>query len=146
MIKTKGPQLQQINIVMPRFLVNPPPEGTQKIELPTQCVTGEKATSSHPALEEATFRVIEVTDFEEDFEVLNQSPPAKSPHASFSHLPPTQVSSNQETSNIPEAMVLQRKKNTSLLELLESHTGVSTPKVAIQTHPPIPLPIHASPS
>ena len=108
--------------------------------MPTQHVTGEEATSSHPTLEEATFKVIVVTDFEEDFEVLNQSPPAKSPHASFSHLPPTQVSSNQETSDVPEAMVLQRKKNTSLLKLLESHTKVSTPEVAIQTNPSTPPP------
>ena len=99
--------------------------------MPIQRVTGEEATSSHPALEEATFKVIEVTDFEEDFEVLNQSPPAKSPLASFSHLPPTQVSSNQEPSNVPKAMVLQRKKNTSLLELLESYTEGSAHKVAI---------------
>ena len=50
--------------------------------------------------------MIEVTDFEEDFEVLNQSPPAKSLHASFSHLPPAQVSSNQEPSDVSEAMGL----------------------------------------
>lgn len=50
--------------------------------------------------------MIEVTDFEEDFEVLNQSPPAKSLHASFSYLPPAQVSSNQEPSDVSEAMVL----------------------------------------
>ena len=138
--------MQQINIAMPGPLVNPPPEGTQKIELPTQHVTGEEATSSHPALEEATFRVIEVTDSEEDFEVLDQLPPAKSPHTSFSHLTPAQVSSNQEPSDVPKAMVLQRKKSTSLPELLESHAGWSAPKVAIQTHPPTPLPTHASPS
>ena len=41
-------------------------------------------------------------------------------------------------------MVLQRKKNTSLLELLESHSRGSTPEVAIQTWPPTPLPTHTS--
>ncbi|KAK9993813.1 hypothetical protein SO802_023516 [Lithocarpus litseifolius] len=63
-----------INIAVPRFLVSPSPKGTQKIELPTQRVTGEEATSSHLTLEEETFRVSEVTDSEEDFEVLDQSP------------------------------------------------------------------------
>ena len=36
-------------------------------------------------------------------------------------------------------MVLQRK-NTSLLELLESQAGGSMPEVAIQPRPPTPLP------
>ena len=116
---------------MPRFLVSPPPKSTQKIELPTQRVTREEATSSHRALEEETFKLIEVTESEEDFEVLDQSPPAKSPHASFSYLPSAQVSSNQEPSDVLEAMVLQRKKNTSLLELLESHARGSAHEVAI---------------
>ena len=71
MTKAKDPRLQQINITVPGFLVSPPPEDTQKIELPTQRVTGEEATSSHHALEEETFKLIEVTDFEEDFEVLD---------------------------------------------------------------------------
>ena len=43
-------------------------------------------------------------------------------------------------------MVLQQNKNISLLELLESHAGVSTLEVAVQTQPPTPLPAHPSPS
>lgn len=43
-------------------------------------------------------------------------------------------------------MVLQCKKNNSLLELLESHAGGSTPEVAVQTQPLTPLPTHISPS
>ena len=35
-IKAKDPQLRQINIVVPRFLASPPPEGTHQVELPTQ--------------------------------------------------------------------------------------------------------------
>ena len=42
-------------------------------------------------------------------------------------------------------MVLQRRKNTSLLELLESYARGFTPKVAIQNGPPTPLPTHTSP-
>ena len=41
-------------------------------------------------------------------------------------------------------MVLQRKKNTSLLELLELHSGGSTPEVAIQTWLLTPFPTYTS--
>lgn len=43
-------------------------------------------------------------------------------------------------------MVLQCKQKTSLLKLLESHAGGSTPKVSIQTRPSTPLLVHTSPS
>ena len=85
-------------------------------------------------------------DFVEDFGAFNQSSPAESPLDPFSHLLPAQVSNSQEPSNIPEAMVLQRKTKTSLLELLKSYAEGSIPKVAIQTLPPTPLPLHTSPS
>lgn len=48
--------------------------------------------------------------------------------------------------DISEVMVLQCRKDTNLLELLESHAGGSTPEVAIQPRPPTPLPTHGSPS
>ena len=41
-------------------------------------------------------------------------------------------------------MVLQRKKNTSLLELLESYAGGSTLEVAIQSRPPTPFATYIS--
>ena len=41
-------------------------------------------------------------------------------------------------------MVLQHRKDTSLLELLESHTEGYTLEVAIQPRPPTPLPTHDS--
>ena len=63
--------MQQINIVVPRFLVSPPLEGIQQVELPNQRVTKEKTTSSDPALEEETTKVIEVVDSEKEFEVFN---------------------------------------------------------------------------
>ena len=87
--------------------------------------------------EEETVKVIEVADLEEDFEVFDQPYPTEP-------LPSAQISSSQEPPDIPEAMVLHRKKNTSLLELLESHVGGSTPEVAIQPRPPTPLPTHTS--
>ena len=70
-------------------------------------------------------------DFDEDFRAFNQSSPVESLLDPFSHLPPAQVSSSQEPSNIPEAMVLQRKTKTNLLELLKSYARRSIPKVAI---------------
>lgn len=43
-------------------------------------------------------------------------------------------------------MVIQRKKNTSLLELLESHVEGFILEVAIQTRPSTPFLAHTSPS
>lgn len=90
--------------------------------------------------------MIEVLDSEEDFEVFDQPHPIESLGAKFKRLPSAQVSSIQEPSNVPEAMVLQRKKNTNLLELLELHAKVSTLEVAVQPRPLTPLPTHASSS
>ena len=114
--------------------------------MPTQCITKEEATSSHSAPEEEIVRVIEVLDSKEDFKVFDQPFLIKTPRATFSHLPSTQVSSNQEPSDIPEAMVLQQKKNTSLFELLESYTRGFTLEVAIQPRPSTPFPTYTSPS
>jgi len=60
----------------------------------------------HPTLEEELNKVIEVVDSEEDFEVFDWSSPIESHRTSLSYLPPAHVSSNQEPSDIPEAMVL----------------------------------------
>ena len=70
-IKAKDPQLQQVNIVVPGFLVSTLPEGTQLVELPFQLSAEEEATSSHLVLEE-TAKVVEVSDSEEEFEVFDQ--------------------------------------------------------------------------
>lgn len=143
MIKAKDPRLHQINIAVPGFLLDPPLEGTQLVELPSQRSAEEEATSSHPVLKE-TMKVVEVLDSEEDFEVFDQLQSPGPSCANFSYLPPTQVSSVQETLGIPNAMVLQRKSNTTLLELLESHTRGSVLEVVVQTRPPTPLPAHSS--
>lgn len=76
--------------------------------------------SSDSAQEEETIRVFKVVDSEEDFEVFDRPDLAKYLNLNPRLLPFAQVSSNQETADVPEAMILQRK-NTSLLELLESH-------------------------
>ena len=50
----------------------------------------------------------------------------------------------RKKTDIPEAMVLQRK-NTSLLALLESHVGATTPEVAVNPCTPTFLPSWVSP-
>jgi len=142
-IKAKDPQLHQINIAILGFLTSPPPEGTHQVELPSQRSAEEKATSSHLILEEV-IGVVEVSDSEEVIEAFDQPQAPESSGATFNHFPPIQVSNVQKTSDIPDAMVLQRKPKTSLLELLESHVVGSVPEVAIQTRPPTPLLVHTS--
>lgn len=90
--------------------------------------------------------MFEVVDLEEDFEVFNRPYPTESPGTTSRPSTSAQISSNQVPTNIPEAMVLQHKKNTSLLKLLESNVGGSTLKVVVQPQPPTPLPTHTSPS
>ena len=82
-------------------------------------------------------------DLEKDFEVFNQRNLAESSITTPRPLPSTQVSIDQEITDVPEAMVLQCK-NTSLLELLESHARGSTLEEAVQPCPPNPLPTHIS--
>ena len=82
-------------------------------------------------------------DLEEDFDVFSRPKFMESLSVSSRHLLSAQISSNQETTNIPEAMVLQWK-NTSLLELLKSHAGGTTPEVAVNPCLPIPLPSQIS--
>ena len=76
---------------------------------------------------------MEVSNSEEDFKIFYQPQSPKPSSATFSQLPSTKVSSVQETSNILDAMVLQRKPKTILLELLESQVRGSVPEVAVQT-------------
>ena len=149
-IKAKDPQLHQINIVVPGFLTSPPPVGTHPVELPTQRAPEEEATSSNLTPEEEATRVIKVVDssedINEDFRVFNQPRSIESPGATFKHLHPAQVRSIQESSDIPNSMVLQMKPKIGLLELLESHTGGFVLEVSIQTQPLTPLLVHTSPS
>ena len=88
-------------------------------------------------------RVVEVSNSKEEFEIFDQLQTLEPSGVDFSHLLPAQVSSIQETSSIPVAMVLQHKSKTSLLELLESHARGMVHEVAIQTRPPT-LPTHSS--
>ena len=82
--------------------------------------------------------MVEVSDFEDDFEVFNQPQSPKVPAGDFSHLPPAQVSRLQEALIVPDAIVLQHKTRLSLLDLLESHVGGNVLETAIQTKSPTP--------
>ena len=145
-IKAKDPRLKQINIAVPGFLTGPPLEGTHQAVLLVQPIAEEGATSSGSAREEEMVKIIKVTDSEEEFEVFDQLDLTESPSTTSRFLPSAQISADQETANIPKAMVLQRRKDTNLLKLLESHVGGSTPEVAIQPRPPTSLPTHTFPS
>ena len=83
--------------------------------------------------------MIEVVDTEEDFEVFDPLDPTESPGTTSRPLPPNQINSNQELADIPEVMVLQRKKDTSLLELLKSHIGGFAPEVVRDRAPGPPF-------
>ena len=82
---------------------------------------------------EEAAKVVEVSNSEEDFKIFDQPQSPKPSSATFSQLPSTKVNSAQETSDILDAMVLQRKPKTSLLKLLESQVRGSVPEVAVQT-------------
>ena len=75
--------------------------------------------------------MVEVSDFEDDFEVFNQPQSLEAPADDFSHLLPAEVSHTQEALTVPNVIVLQRKTGSSLLDLLESHVGGNVPKKAI---------------
>lgn len=87
--------------------------------------------------------MLEVVDLEEDFDVFNRTNFVEFFSVNSRPLPSAQVSSIQETIDVLEAMDLQQKK-TSLLELLESHAGGTTPKVVVNPRPPTPLPSRTS--
>ena len=104
--KAKNPRLHQINIVVLGFLSGLPPASAKPVELFVQRAPKEEATLSHPIPEQEVTKIIEVVDFKEDFDVFDHSSPIESPCASSVYLPFAQVSSIQESSDIPDAMVL----------------------------------------
>ena len=133
-----------INVAVLGFIAGPPLEGTQHIDLTNQQTANEEVILPNSEKEEFV-RELEVVDLEEDFDVFSRPKFAESSSVSSRHLFSAQISSNQETTNIPEAMVLQRK-NTSLLELLESHAGGTTLEVVVNPRLSTPLPSQISPT
>lgn len=56
------------------------------MELPFQRTVEEEATPSQPDLNEEV-KIVEVSDFDDDFEVFNQLQSPEAPIGDFSHLP-----------------------------------------------------------
>ena len=151
-IKAKDPYLQRINIAAPGFLITGPipegtlstsskPEGIPKVALPPQH-TVEEGTSSHPSIikEEEEKEVVEVSDFEDEFDVFNQilSPVASPSDLGFPSL--AQSSPHQEATSTSDEMGIQRKQRSTLQELLKSQPGGKVSGKAAQTRLPTPPP------
>ena len=135
-IKAKDLLLHQINIAVPGFLViGPILEGVQQIELPFLRAVEEEATPSQATIKEEEV-VVEISESKDDFEIFNQPLPSEPLVTNFSQLLPAQVSHTQEDSTVPNAMVIQHKSKSSLLDLLEA----MCPKRPFRpSSPPFPL-------
>ena len=92
-IKVKDSCLHQISVAALGFLtIDPILRGVLKVTLPPQYTTRE-ATSSHPAIkEEEEEEIVDVSNFEDDFEVFNLLSSSESPIGDLSPLPLAQVS------------------------------------------------------
>ena len=120
MIKAKDPCLQLINVAVSSFLnPNLALEGVQQVEPLPPYMAEDEATPSQPTIKEEE-EVVEVSDSKDKFEVFNKLQSPEAPTGDFSDLPLAQASHTQEALSIPNAMVLQHKTRTSLLDLLEA--------------------------
>ena len=131
-IKTKDPQLAKIDIAVPRFLVGPPPKGTQDVVLTAQQVAeiiqAKEEVISSDEVQQEHARELVIIDLKEDFKVFDQPNLAEYSEASLNRQFTVQVSTNQEILHVPEGMVLQ-KRTPNLWALLESHVGSATLEV-----------------
>ena len=97
-IKVKDPRLHRISIAALGFLTTGPipegtlttdpiPEGIPKVALPLQYTTGEN--TPHPAItkeeEVKEEELVEVSDFEDEFEVFNQPLSPEAPTGDLDH-------------------------------------------------------------
>ena len=121
MIKAKDPRIHLINIVVLSFLnPSPAPKGVQQVEPLPPYMAEDEATPSQPTIKEEEEEVVEVSDSKDEFKVFNKLQSPEAPTDDFSDLPLAQASHTQEALSIPNAMVLQHKTRTSLLDLLEA--------------------------
>ena len=147
-IKAKDPRLHWISVAAPGFLITDPipkdmlntdpiPEGIPKVALPPQYTTGE-AIFPHPAIieEEEKEEVVEVSDFEDEFEVFNQPLSPEASTGDLGHPSPVQSSYNQEVASILDDMGIQCKQRSTLQKLLESQPRRDALGKAAQTKLP----------
>lgn len=72
LLKLRILRLHSIEIEVPGFIIDPPPEGTHQVELPNQPTIEEKVIFSDSTQEEEAVRVFEVIYLEEEFEVFDR--------------------------------------------------------------------------
>jgi len=140
-IKARDPCLQRISVAALRFLItgpilegtlttNPIPEGIPKVTLPPQ-PTVEEGTFSHPSIikeeEEKEEGVVEVSNFEDEFDVFEQILSLEALPSDLGSSFSAQSSSHQEAANTSDEMGIQHKQRSSLQELLEAQLGGHTP-------------------
>ena len=111
--------MHQINVVAPGFLTTGPllegiltttpiQEGKPKVALPFQHVAKEEATSSQPSIKERE-EIVEVSDTEDNFEVLNQPLSLEVSNGDLRSPSSAQLSHNQEAANTSGDMGIQHK-------------------------------------
>ena len=142
-IKAKDPRLQQIDVTTLGFLnLSSGPRGVLKVEPIFQYKTEDAATPSQQATTEEEEKeeggVVEVSDFEDDFEVFNQPQSLEEFTGDFSHLPLVDVTLLQGDLPILKAMGIQRKPKAVLLDVMESQSGSKAPKKTTQEKLPPP--------
>ena len=92
-----------------------PLKGLTKLSWPTSVSTKRRWFLQTGKKKKKQSWVLEVVESEEDFEVFDRTDLVESSYITPRSLSSTQVNNNEETSNIPEAMVLKHK-NTNLLD------------------------------
>ena len=144
MIKAKDPRLQQIDVTALGFLnLSLGPRGVLKVEPIFQYKTEDAATRSQQATTEEEEKeeggVVEVSDFEDDFEVFNQPQSLEEFTGDFSHLPLVEVTLLQGDLPILKAMGIQCKPKAVLLDVMESQSGSKALERLLQRSSPHPL-------
>lgn len=98
MIKAKDPRLQLISFaVLGLLTIDLIPQGVLQVELPLQCTAEEEAITSLPVVKEEE-EVVEISEFEDEFEVFNHNRFPEALAEDFSHLPLAEVSQIPEDS------------------------------------------------
>ena len=118
-----------------------------KVQQIFQCKAEDEATPSQPTTkgeeeekEKEEEKVVEIFDFEDDFEVFNQPQSLEASTGDFSHLPSVEVSQIQGDSSVPKAMGIQCKPKIGLLEVMESQSRRKAPEKTTQAKLPPLLP------
>ena len=111
--------MHQISVAAPGFLTTGPVsegtftttpilEGKPRVALPLQRANEEEATSSEPSIKERE-EIVEVSDTEDNFEVLNQPLSLEVLTSDLRFPSSAQLSHNQEAANTSGDMGIQHK-------------------------------------